>query len=209
MIGLVGASDTDLLIAWRGGDGGAGQELFARHFDSIYRFFSHKISDDVSDLVQRTFLSCVESRDAIRDEGSVRAYLFAIARNQLYQHFRERRKNQRLDFSVSSLQDLGESPSAAVARRGDHALLVQALQQIPLELQLVIELHYWEGLSGAEVAMALEVPEGTVRSRLRRALEQVRAAMAGASASAAARWATVESFEAWARSVRPYEAVVD
>lgn len=209
MIAEVGVSDTDLLVAWREGDRGAGEELFARHFDTIYRFFSRKVADDVSDLVQRTFLSCVESRDAIRDDGSVRPYLFAIARNQLYQHFRDRQKNQRLDFSVSSLQDLGESPSAAVARRGDHALLVQALQQIPLELQLVIELHYWEGLSGAEVAMALEVPEGTVRSRLRRALEQLRATIAALSGSAAARWATVQSFDEWARSVRPYEAVVD
>jgi len=201
--------DLELLVAWRGGDAGAGGRLFARHFDCIYRFFGRKLAGDVSDLVQRTFLRCVESRDAIRDGNSVRTYLYAIARNELYQHFRDKQKNQQLDFSVSSLCDLGESPSSAVARRGDNALLVQALEQIPLDLQLVIELHYWEGLSGADVATVLGIPEGTVRSRLRRALEQLRATIGTLSANATARWATVDSFDEWARSLRPYEAAVD
>jgi RNA polymerase sigma-70 factor (ECF subfamily) len=204
-----GANVADLVSAWRAGDNAAGEQLFARHFDSIYNFFSRKIGEDVADLVQHTFLRCVESRDALREDGSVRAYLFAIARNQLYQYFRDRQKNQRLDFSVSSLLDLGESPSAAVARRGDQALLIQALQSIPLELQLVIELHDWEDLTGPQVASVLDLPEGTVRSRLRRALEQLRDAMARLGGDADARWATVDGFEDWARSIRPYEAVVD
>ena len=46
-------SDYDLLDRWRGGDEAAGQELFARHFDSVYRFFFNKAEDAVDDLIPR------------------------------------------------------------------------------------------------------------------------------------------------------------
>ncbi|MEZ4372915.1 MAG: sigma-70 family RNA polymerase sigma factor [Polyangiaceae bacterium] len=47
--------------------------------------------------------------------------------------------------------------------------LVEALQRLPLDLQMAIELYYWEELSVAELAEALEIPAGTVKSRLHRA----------------------------------------
>ncbi len=198
--------DSELLAAWRGGNGEAGETLFARHFDEIYRFFARKIADDVSDLVQNTFLKCVESRAAFRGDSSVRTYLYAIARNELHQHFRSRQRDSKFDSSVSSLRDLGESPSTRIAKQGDAALLVRALEQIPLELQLAVELHFWEGMTGPEVAVVLGIPEGTARSRLRRAIEQLRAAMGKLDRDfPEARGAEVETFEAWARGLRPYE----
>jgi RNA polymerase sigma-70 factor (ECF subfamily) len=200
--------DQELLEAWRGGDGAAGDALFARYFDDLYRFFSRKISNDVSDLVQHTFLKCLESRDDFRGESSVRTYLYAIARNELYRHFRENARNARLDFSISSLRDLGESPSTHASKRSENALLLMALEQIPLELQIAIELHYWEGMSGAEVAAVLDIPEGTVRSRLRRGLEQLRELVGSLSQGASAPWAAVGDFERWARARRPYEESV-
>ena len=53
-------SDFELLEAWREGDQRAGRELFARHFDAIYRFFRSKIEDAADDLTQQTFLGCVK-----------------------------------------------------------------------------------------------------------------------------------------------------
>jgi RNA polymerase sigma factor (sigma-70 family) len=172
--------DAALCGAWRGGDRAAGEALFERHFDALYRFFESKIPGDVGDLVQRTLLGCVEARERFRGDASFRTFLFAVARHELYGYYRGRQRNAALDFGVSSLADLAPGPSTALRRSTEREALLTALRTIPLDLQIAVELHYWEGLRGPELAAALEIPEGTVRSRLRRALEALRAALAAA-----------------------------
>ncbi|MBK6516405.1 MAG: sigma-70 family RNA polymerase sigma factor [Polyangiaceae bacterium] len=191
-------SDASLFEAWRAGDASAGEALFERHFDAIYRFFDAKIRADVADLVQRTFLGCVESRERFRGASSFRVFLFAIARHELYQYFRAKRRDAALDFGVSSIADLTPSPSTLARARSERECLQQALRALPLEQQLAVELHYWEGLSGPELAAILEVPEGTVRSRLRRALEGLRDRLAQTPPLGAPPGADLE---AWARAL--------
>jgi RNA polymerase sigma-70 factor (ECF subfamily) len=53
--------DPQLLAAWCAGDKQAGAALVERHFASIYRFFRNKVAGEVDDLVQRTFMSCLEA----------------------------------------------------------------------------------------------------------------------------------------------------
>src|SRR6185295_627111 len=101
----------------------------------------------VSDLVQRTFLGLVEARDTMRGEASVRTFLFVIARRELYGFFTQRAKNGAVDFGVSSVRDLAPSPSSVVRRSDERTLLAEALKRIPVDLQIVLELHYWEGLA--------------------------------------------------------------
>lgn len=200
------ASDEALLAAWRSGDARAGERLFDRHFDSVYDFFSRKIPGDVGDLVQRTFLGCVEARDRFAGASSFRTFLFAIARHELYGFFRTRRKNASLDFAVSSLADLAPGPSTLARARTQRELVLAALRELPLELQLVVELRFWEGLSGPDLAVVLDLPEGTVRSRIRRALESLRAVLAsssqGASFPIAQGVASDAELEAWAVALR-------
>jgi RNA polymerase sigma-70 factor (ECF subfamily) len=159
-------SDRDLLDGWRAGDAAAGSELFERHFDALYRFFRGKAEGGVDDLVQETFLACLRSRDALRGEASFRTYLFTVARHELYAYWRNRqRRAGDVDVGEISLADLATSPSGVVARKAEHQLLLRALRAIPLDLQIALELHFWQGLTGPELAVVLEVPEGTVRSR--------------------------------------------
>lgn len=54
-------------------------------------------------------------------------------------------------------------------------MIVDALRRIPVELQIALELHYWEGLSASEFADVLDIPLGTVKTRLRRAKQRLRA----------------------------------
>jgi RNA polymerase sigma factor (sigma-70 family) len=164
------AADLELLDRWRGGDDDAGDELLRRHFDSLCRFFRNKIDAGVDDLVQATLLRCVEKRDEFRQHSSFRTYLFVIARNLLIDRLRrQQRSPEVLDFSQVSVRDLGTSPSlAAVRNERKHALML-ALQALPLDFQIVVELTYWEGLNAAEVGEVLGIPANTVRSRLARA----------------------------------------
>ena len=167
--------DAALLEAWRAGDAAAGQELFARHSASVMRFFRNKLDVDLEDLVQRTFLACVESRDRVRDGSSFRAYVLRIARNELVNHYAARqRAAARVDPLTTSILDLGASPSVMVASDERDRALLTALRRLPLDLQTALELHYWEELSTAELAEVLAIPQGTVKTRLFRAREQLR-----------------------------------
>ncbi len=198
--------DFALLDQWGSGDRGAGNTLLMRHFDTVYRFFVSKIGNDteVDDLIQRVFLACVESRDSFRREASFRTFLLAVARHELFRHFRQNRTRGARSESLGSMSvaELGSSVRAAMVRREEERLLLSALREIPVDLQITIELHYWEGLTTAELATVLEIPQGTVKSRLRRAREALHEAMARISKDAATLESTISDFEHWAVQVR-------
>ena len=193
------SSDTELLSAWRDGDRDAGDELLRRYFDAVCRFFRGKLGDDVEDLIQRTFLDCVESRDRVREDG-FRAYLFTVARNRLFDHLRAaQRRPERVDISLRSVEDLGTSPSTKLARTEHERLLIRALRSIPLDYQIALELAYWEQLSGREIAVVLGIAENTVRSRMSRAREALRAKLEQLAASPELSDSTLQSFDARSR----------
>ncbi|MEX1361792.1 MAG: RNA polymerase sigma factor [Nannocystaceae bacterium] len=172
--------DLDRLRAWQRGDASAGNELFRDHFPSIRRFFASKVGpDSVDDLVQRTFTACVDAAADFRGEGSFRAFLFGIARKQLYRHLERFARADRRNASVgvSSVQDLGQSPTSVIAAQQGGDVLLRALQSLPVEQQALLELHYWENLGAAEIACAMDVESGTVRVRLHRARAALRTAV--------------------------------
>ncbi|MBK8239403.1 MAG: sigma-70 family RNA polymerase sigma factor [Deltaproteobacteria bacterium] len=165
--------DVGLLERWRAGDLAAGEALFEAHFDRVVRFFRNKLSEGTDDLVQRTFLACVEGRDRLRADASFRSYLFGVAHNLLRKHFAGVAAEP-VDFTARSVFDLQPSPSTVVAKGRAQQLLLEALRRIPLEYQSALELHYWEDLTAAEIADILEVPLGTAKTRLRRGRELLR-----------------------------------
>ena len=85
------------------------------------------------------------------------------------------------------------------------ALLARALRSIPLDLQVALELHYWEELSGPELAAVLEIPEGTVRSRLRRGRELLAERLqAFACDDAALAKSSLDDIDGWASSLKAF-----
>lgn len=194
--------DFALLDAWRAGDLEAGSKLFDRHFESIHRFLRHKVGDDTDEVMQRTLLACVESRDRFRGASSFRTFLFGVARLELFSHYRRRRKaDAHTDIEQSTIQDLDPSPSVIVARHKEQQLLHEGLRRLPIDLQIALELHYWENMSATEIATVLEIPAGTVKSRLRRAKEILRETMEQVALSKAQLESTLGDLDGWARSL--------
>ncbi len=197
------ASDAQLLAAWRSGDQDAGAALFERHYASVARFFVNKVGAAAEDLIQKTFLACIEGKDRFRHQASVRTYLFGIAHNQLRLHYRAKdRAAAHVDFTTTSARDLDPTPSQLVAQRQESRLLLEALRQIPLDYQIVLELYYWEQQSMADIAAIVGVPVGTAKSRLRRGRELLRHAIAEMGESQPVVVSTLENLDHWARSLR-------
>jgi len=195
--------DLELLAAWRAGDTAAGNTLFERYFVPVRRFFRNKVLGDVDDLIQKTFLACVEGRDRFRGDASFRRYLFGVANNILRVHYRGKRKDgDGLDFSTMSAMDLAPTPSQAFALGDEQRIVLEALRRIPLEYQIALELFYWEELPVLELAEVLEVPVGTVKTRLRRGRQLLEQKIGELGASPERLQTTLTNLDKWAKELR-------
>jgi RNA polymerase sigma-70 factor (ECF subfamily) len=196
-------SDFELLEAWRKSDKRAGGELFERHFASVLAFFRNKVGDEAPDLVQRTFLSCVKARDRFEGRSSFRTYLFTVARNELYDHLRRRKRDaQRFDALEVSVESLGPSPATMAVQKRERRLLLEGLRRIPVDHQVILELYFWEELSAREIGEVVGAPEGTVRTRIRRAKQLLEAELSSLANDPQVLSSTIANLEDWARSLR-------
>lgn len=160
----------ELFMRWQNGDRQAGDALLRACFAPLYRFFRNKVAGEVEDLIQRTLLSCVESRQTLRDPEQFQAFLFRVARNRLYDRLRsELHLPDQVAPSECSLHELGASPSSVVARDERQQLVAEALRRIPLDYQIALELSYWEGMKAPRIAEVLGLNPNTVRTRITRA----------------------------------------
>jgi RNA polymerase sigma-70 factor (ECF subfamily) len=197
-----GVEDIALLDRWRNGDQTAGEDLFARHFDSIYNFFETKCESDADELTQATFLSCLRAKDQFRGASSFRTYLFTIARNELYRALRTRqRRDAKLDFELSSIAELVSTPATRMARNQEHRQLIEALQHLPVEQQTLLELHYWEDMDIAELAQIFDAPAATIRTRLHRARKALRDRMEQQKSAPETVLDTLETMDVWAKGL--------
>ena len=195
------ADDLSLLDAWRAGDNGAGEALFQRHFDSIYGFFETKCEAEADELTQATFFACLKARDQFRAQSSFRTYLFTIARNELFRMLRTRmRKDDKLDFELSSIAQLVSTPATKLARNQEHHRLVEALRSLPVDQQTLLELHYWEDMDIAALADVFDAPHATIRTRLHRARKALRELIEGSAPPAALQ--DLDSMDRWVQGLR-------
>jgi RNA polymerase sigma-70 factor (ECF subfamily) len=191
---MADAADPDLALLdrWRAGDADAGNQLFKRHFPSVYKFFEHKTDGEVDDLVQETFLACVNNRETFRRQSSFRTYLFAIARNVLLGHWRRAAgARPTLDFEEISIASLSTSVGTRFTQREDRGRLLAALRALPVEQQILLEMFYWEDLDRDQLAEVFEVETATIGSRLYRARQALQTGLGTDDAA----------LDGWARSV--------
>lgn len=132
--------------------------------------------EDIDDAVQQVFLLATRKLDSI-EPGRERAFLFGVATNVAHEW---RRAEQRAQHRFEDVDvDDRDRPSAPdldemLERKRARELLDRALTQLPEEQRLVFVLFELEGLKVREIAQALELPKGTVASRLRLGREAFR-----------------------------------
>ena len=159
-------------------------ELFERELfplmDALYNFAFHLTydEDDANDLVQETFLKAYRFIDSYQEGTNAKAWLFKILKNAFINDYRKKsRQPNRVDYEdFSSYQEADdESPSEYVDLRqevfrgliGDE--VTKAITELPVDFKTVILLCDVEDFSYEEIASIIDIPIGTVRSRLHRA----------------------------------------
>jgi RNA polymerase sigma factor (sigma-70 family) len=198
-------SDAELVEAWAAGDSVSGSRLFDRHYASIYRFFANKLSgpSEIEDLVQQSFMACIEPKTRYRGEASFRTFLFAVARNVLLRHLRDSRKRD-VDEASTSLADCGLGVSTVLHLRREQQLLLTALRHICIDSQVVLEMNYWEQMSAREIGEVLAESEAAIRGRLRKAKLELRGAIEALARTRAELDSTLDGLEQWAEGMRAF-----
>jgi RNA polymerase sigma factor (sigma-70 family) len=163
-------------------------QLVDAHYTSLYRFALSlaRNSADAGDLVQQTFFIWATKGHGLRESAKAKSWLFTTL-------YREFLRGRRREARATSLEDLppGEADIAAedvdrVARL-DAATVMAALQTVDEVFRAPLTLFYLEDLSYQEIAGTLDVPIGTVMSRLSRGKAQLRAALAREEAAGRAK----------------------
>jgi RNA polymerase sigma-70 factor (ECF subfamily) len=156
--------------------------IFDRHAAHIHRYLSRRLGGDaVDDLVAETFLIAFRGRGRY-DTGwrSARPWLYGIATNVVSRHRRDEARRYRLRQAVVPEPDEtchADRVAAGVSAEATRGALSAALARLSRGDRDVLLLIAWEDLSYEQVATALGIPVGTVRSRLNRARRKVRAVL--------------------------------
>lgn len=159
--------------------------VFHRHHVEVFSFLARAVgSSSAGDLTQQVFLEAFAHRRAFRGNGSARPWLFGIARNVLKRWYRTerrwRRATHRLGFGTSSVVEYTEDSDERVFAEGMRGELRMALMALPQRQRDAFLLFALGGLSYAEVSAALNIPVGTVRSRIHRARARIRTVLESA-----------------------------
>ncbi|NIK60874.1 RNA polymerase sigma factor [Kribbella shirazensis] len=158
--------------------------LFDRHAMTIHRYVARRLSTaDADDLLSQTFLIAYERRDRyVGPADGALPWLYGIATNLIHRRRRsEVRQYRAYARSEPAGRYYGDPLAGEVASRVDaeaaQRALTRALAGLREQERDVLLLYAWEDLGYAEIAAALDIPVGTVRSRLHRARKSVRAAL--------------------------------
>lgn len=153
-------------------------ELVARHYAELYAY-AYRLTGrtaDAEDLTQQTFLAACGAYSTLRDPSCARGWLYAILRSQYLKHFC-RQGELILDEGQA---DLAQIPEETAEPQFDQELLQRALDSLPPEFKVAVLMFYFEGCSYKQIASQLHVPLGTVMSRLARAKQRLKTALADA-----------------------------
>jgi RNA polymerase sigma-70 factor, ECF subfamily len=149
-------------------------ELIAEHTGLLYRY-AYRLSgsaSDADDLVQQTFLLAQQNLSQLREASAAKAWLCALLRSAFGRQLRQATlpcvSLDELPLDIAAEEPVSDFPEI------DSATLQQALNRMPSDYRLVVVGFYFEACSYQELATRLEIPLGTVMSRLSRAKRWLR-----------------------------------
>ncbi len=187
-------ADAALVARCKGNDLTAFDEIVERYQHKIYGYVKRLVGNetDAEDITQEVFLKALNSLRTFREESSLQTWLFRIATNLCRDVHRRRQREKGWlplwrqpdgeecsgEESPLEIPDYRHDPERLLLREELSELLTQAIDRLPIAMREVLVLHDMESMSYEEIAHALGIPLGTVKSRLFHARARLRDALA-------------------------------
>jgi len=152
------------------------RQLSARHVQSAYRLAWAILGDDcdAEDATQDAFTSAWRQRSTLRDPDRFDAWFGRILVNSCRDRLRKRTRNRSLNLRAVGAEDEQPDHAPSMLERDE---LYRAVADLDPDQRIVVMLRYWMDLTVDDIADRLDVPAGTVKSRLHRSMTRLRAAL--------------------------------
>jgi RNA polymerase sigma-70 factor (ECF subfamily) len=173
------AADVDALRSRLGrGDAEAFEQIFRRLAEPVFRFVCGMVQDEAlaHDLTQDTFVKLWEARDRMEAVDSLRAYVFQMARNRVYNQQRDERvrRDNQPHLREASVHASPPSPDIAVDTDMLRSKLEQWVDELPDRQREALTLRRESGLSHEEIADVMDISPNTVNNHIVRAMKHLR-----------------------------------
>jgi RNA polymerase sigma-70 factor, ECF subfamily len=172
--------DAELPVRLSRGDRGALKELFDRHAGQVFALAQRILKDrgEAEDVVQETFIEVwrrAQQYDASR--GQLSTWMFVIARSRAIDRVRRRRSSE--STAAEQADWAFADPFHHVQSKQAARQVLSALEELPDEQRSVIDMAFFEGLTQQEIAGRTGIPLGTVKTRMRLAMDKLARAITG------------------------------
>jgi RNA polymerase sigma factor (sigma-70 family) len=174
------AGDEQLMLAYRGGDAGAFDELYRRHKGGLFRFVLRSVRERslAEELYQEIWMRAIEARGRYEPQAKFSTWLYTIAHNRLVDHWRKK------GLQLVSLETESEfsgnpdfEPHGILQAKQGLARFAQALDALPPAQREAFLMHHEAEMSVAEIARATGANEEAAKSRLRYAVTKLKEAL--------------------------------
>jgi RNA polymerase sigma-70 factor, ECF subfamily len=168
--------DIALVLQFQRGDEQTFDTIFHQHKRGVYNLAYRTVGAEMAeDAMQEVFIQVYKSLGRFRPTGSFRAWLYRITLNVCRdsKRWHERRPAAQYDDSLDSIPDPSD-PVDSVESRWMYGQVESAIQTLPEDERVAIELHYLQGLSYRELSKALGCPSGTIKARIHHAISRLR-----------------------------------
>lgn len=156
------------------------EELFDLFHESVYKsaYFITRDRMLAEDVVQDTFLKAYDKIGQLKDASRVESWLIRIAMNKARDQLRRQRRQVSSSDNEARIPNVvDEMPEALLLAREEHLAINKAIEDLALEYQEVIFLKYHREFTTKKIAETLGIPEGTVKTRLRKARALIETAL--------------------------------
>ncbi len=176
----MGGGDEELMLAYRGGDAGAFEELYRRHRGGLFRFVSRSVRERAvaEELYQEIWMRAIEARGRYEPQAKFTTWLYTIAHNRLVDHWRKKGLQVvALDAESEFAANPGFEPERIAEAKQELERFARALAALPPAQREAFLLHQEAGMSVAEIARATGANEEAAKSRLRYAFAKLKEAL--------------------------------
>ena len=175
-------TDEQLMIDVQQGHQAALSALYDRYVNRVYGMALQKLTNpaEAEDITHDVFVNLWQRSSTFQPaKGSLPSWLLTVAHNRIIDALRRRRRSSEAHEAIArdpvAVSETAHEDTAAIAEQNEEAQQVRrALETLPDDQREVINLSYYEGYSQSEISQRIQVPLGTVKSRMRLAMDKLR-----------------------------------